>query len=87
MKNSKREMGTYKYRDHWNMLDQIIISKSFVDNKNFDYQCGSFEIIKPEFVLQNEGKYAGTSLPTYGGRKYLGGYSDHFAIGAKFIFK
>ncbi|MCW8849676.1 MAG: hypothetical protein OQJ81_06815 [Melioribacteraceae bacterium] len=79
--------GTYKYKDHWNMLDQIIVSKSLVDNNNIDYECGSFEIIKPEFVLQTEGKYAGTSLPTYGGRKYLGGYSDHFAIGAKFIFK
>jgi predicted extracellular nuclease len=79
--------GTYKYKEHWNMLDQIIISQSLIDDQNLDYKCGSFEIIKPEFVLQNSGKYAGTSLPTYGGRKYLGGYSDHFAIGAKFVFK
>ena len=79
--------GTYKYKNHWNMLDQIIVSNSFFDNKGFEYACGSFEIIKPDFVIQKDGKFAGTSLPTYGGRKYLGGYSDHFAIGAKIVFK
>ena len=67
------------------MLDQIIISKELSDNRGFDYVCDSFEIIKPEFLIQKEGKYKGTSLPTYGGRKYLAGYSDHFAIGAKFV--
>ncbi len=76
--------GTYKYKNHWNMLDQIIISNSLNDNKGFDYKCKSFEIIKPEFVIQKTGKYKGTSLPTFGGRKYLGGYSDHFSVGAKF---
>lgn len=77
--------GTYKYRDHWNMLDQIIISNRLFDQKAIDYNCGTFEIIKPEYIIQKDGKYAGTSLPTYGGRKYLGGYSDHFSIGAEFI--
>jgi len=77
--------GTYKFRDHWNMLDQIIISKSLLDGNGMDYKCDSFEILKPDFIIQQTGKYKGTSLPTYGGRKYLGGYSDHFAIGAKFI--
>jgi len=24
-------------------------------------------------------------MPTFGGRKYLGGYSDHIPVGAKFI--
>lgn len=82
----KKGYGTYRYKGHWNMLDQIIVSNSFLDGEKFDYECGSFEIIKPDFLIQKEGKYAGTSLPTFGGRKYLGGYSDHFAIGAKFIF-
>lgn len=77
--------GTYWYRDNWNMLDQIIISNALSDNEGIDYLCESFEIIKPDFILQKEGKYKGTSMPTYGGRKYLGGYSDHFAIGSKFV--
>ncbi|MCP5064253.1 MAG: endonuclease/exonuclease/phosphatase family protein [Ignavibacteriae bacterium] len=86
-KKFKEGQGTYRYKDHWNMLDQIIISKGLLDRKNIDYVCNSFEIIKPEFVIQKSGKYKGTSMPTYGGRKYLGGYSDHFAVGARFSFK
>lgn len=77
--------GTYKYRDHWNMLDQIIISNSFFDKNSIDLKCESFEIIKPDFIIQKEGKYKGTSLPTFGGRKYLGGFSDHYSIGAQFV--
>jgi len=76
--------GTYKYRGNWNMLDQIIISNGLLKNNHVYYLTDSFEIIKPDFVIQQEGKYKGTSLPTYGGRKYLGGYSDHYAIGARF---
>jgi predicted extracellular nuclease len=76
--------GTYKYKDHWNMLDQIIISNSLVDKKGINFKCDSFEIIKPDYIIQQSGKYKGTSLPTYGGRKYLGGFSDHFSIGAEF---
>lgn len=76
--------GSYKYKNHWNMLDQIIISSSLIDGNQMNYICNSFEIIKPDFTIQKTGKYKGTSLPTYGGRKYLGGYSDHFAVGAKF---
>ncbi|MEE9431333.1 MAG: hypothetical protein V3V16_09855, partial [Melioribacteraceae bacterium] len=86
-KQFKKGKGTYKYKKHWNMLDQIIISKGLLDKKNIDYVCNSFEIIKPKFVIQKSGKYKGTSMPTYGGRKYLGGYSDHFPVGAKFDFQ
>ncbi len=78
--------GTYKYKKHWNMLDQMIISKSLLDKKNTDYECNSFEIIHPNFMITKTGKYKGTAKPTYGGRKYLGGFSDHFPIGAKFEF-
>jgi exonuclease III len=79
--------GSYKYRDHWNMLDQIIVSTSLVDKKGLDFDCDSFEIIMPTFIVEKTGKYAGTPLPTFGGRKYLGGFSDHFPVGARFIIK
>jgi len=86
-KSFQQGMGTYKYKDHWNMLDQIIISKGLLDKKAPDYKCNSFRIIKPEYMITKSGKYKGTARPTYGGRKYLGGYSDHFPIGAEFYIK
>jgi hypothetical protein len=33
------------------------------------------------------GKFQGAPFPTYGGTRYLGGYSDHFAVTAKFIIE
>lgn len=80
-------LGTYKYRDDWNMLDQIIISGDLIANKDFYYICNSFNIYKPNFMVTHSGKYKGTAFPTYGGRQYLGGYSDHFPVTAKFLIQ
>ena len=80
-------LGTYKYRDDWNMLDQIIISGDLITNPDFYYVCNSFEIYKPHFLVTNSGKYKGTAFPTYGGRRYLGGYSDHFPVTEKFLIR
>jgi len=79
--------GSYKYQSEWNMLDQIIVSGNLITNKSFRLVCNSFEIYKPEFVVTHSGKYEGAPFPTYGGNRYLGGYSDHFPVLAKFIMK
>lgn len=76
--------GSYKYKDIWNMLDQIIISGSLIAGDEIQYICNSFEVYKPKVIVTQSGKYKGTPFPTYGGRKYLGGYSDHFPVIAKF---
>ena len=66
------------------MLDQIIVSGSIITGNDINYICNSFEVYKPNFIVTQSGKYEGTPFPTYGGRKYLGGYSDHFPVIAKF---
>ncbi len=86
-KLDEKNLGSYMYRGNFNMLDQIIISRGLVDGQGLDYKCGSFEIFSPEYVIQKKGKYKGAILPTYGGRKYLGGYSDHYPVGAEFIIR
>lgn len=80
-------LGTYKYKNDWNMLDQIIVSRSLITDKNFFYICNSFEIYKPELMITKSGDFKGTPFPTYGGRRYLGGYSDHFPVIAEFKIK
>jgi len=77
-------LGSYKYKDDWNMLDQIIISSSMLDSENFHYICNSFEVYKPDLMVTHSGKFEGTAFPTYGGSRYLGGYSDHYPVIAKF---
>lgn len=80
-------IGSYKYREDWNMLDQIIVSGDMLDGDRIHYLCNSFNVYKPEFMVTKSGKYEGTPFPTYGGSKYLGGYSDHFPVTSEFIIK
>lgn len=75
--------GSYKFRNEWNMLDQIIISDQNNTVKIF-YIDGSFDVYKPSFIITEEGKYAGTPKPFFGGRTFIGGYSDHFPVTARF---
>jgi hypothetical protein len=77
--------GSYKFRDTWNMLDQIIVSGSLLTDNQFYYICNSFEVHQPEYIVTQSGDYEGTPFPTFGGRRHLGGYSDHFPVTAKFV--
>lgn len=65
--------GSYKYHNEMNMLDQIIISS------NLWNPSVTSNIYNPSWLIQT-GKYAGFPLRTFGGKNYLGGYSDHFPV-------
>lgn len=78
-------LGSYKYRDDFNMLDQIIISKELLLGEKIKYVCNSFEVYKPYLMVTRTGKFEGAPFPTYGGTRYLGGYSDHYPVTAKFL--
>jgi len=79
--------GSYKYKDDFNMLDQIIISKELLLGDKIKYACNSFEVYKPYLMITRTGKFQGAPFPTYGGSRFLGGYSDHFPVTAKFIIR
>jgi predicted extracellular nuclease len=82
----EQKEGSFLYRGHWDFLDQVIISGGLL-NGDIKYVCNSFEIFKKDYLLEKEGKYKGSPFPTFGGKKYLGGYSDHLPVTAKFIIK
>ncbi|AFN75803.1 endonuclease/exonuclease/phosphatase family [Melioribacter roseus P3M-2] len=79
--------GTYNFRKDWNMIDQIIVSGALVDGRGLDYVKNSFEIVRPEYMIQKEGDYKGAPLRTFVGNRYFGGFSDHFPVAAKFYLK
>jgi predicted extracellular nuclease len=79
--------GTYSFKGKYEMIDQILLSSSLLGNGRIRYECESFDVIKPELMRYREGKNAGNPIPTYIGNRYIGGYSDHFPVGAKFIVK
>ncbi|WP_051203384.1 hypothetical protein [Hugenholtzia roseola] len=76
---AKAGKGTYNYRGEWNMLDQMLISKSLLDKKGLKFEKS--DIFAPEWLKQQQPeKYRGNPDRTYVGERYLGGYSDHFPI-------
>lgn len=69
--------GSYNYNNEWNMLDQLIVSKKI--NQKYIIN-NSAQVFSPEWLKQHGGKYEGYPDRTYAGKKYLGGYSDHFPV-------
>jgi len=73
--------GTYNYRGDWNMLDNIVVSNALL-NGDKGYKCSTKEgeIFRESWLCFK--KKSGVKIPnrTYLGPKYVGGYSDHFAV-------
>ena len=80
--------GTYNYQGTWNMLDQVIVSYSLLNQKNgltTGFESG--QILKEEFMMFESENY-GIALPsaTYGGPQYYGGPSDHLPVYVEFTW-
>jgi predicted extracellular nuclease len=76
----KKNLGSYNYRNEWNMLDNIVVSRSLLDDKGFrctEKQGFVFHKSWMEFKNRN-GKMSPNK--TYSGDKYTGGISDHFPV-------
>jgi hypothetical protein len=80
-------LGSFFYQSDFNMIDQIIISKELLIGGKIKYVCNSFEVYKPYLMVTRTGKFQGAPFPTYGGLRYLGGYSDHFPVTAIFFIE
>lgn len=68
--------GSLMYKGEWNLFDQIIVSQALISN-NQGWNITKTIVFNQEYLFQQEGKYKGYPLRTFGGRKYLNGYSDH----------
>lgn len=72
--------GTTVHNGQWNLFDQIIISTNFFESKRKSLRYVNADIYDADFLKQAEGKYKGTPYRTYVGKRYKGGYSDHFPV-------
>lgn len=78
IKNSKT--ATLKYKENWDMFDQIIVSGSLL-NAQSGYRISKAKIYDAEFLLEPDEKYLGTRPKrTFIGLKYHGGFSDHLPV-------
>ncbi len=78
-------IGTYKFKNQWNILDQIITSQNLYPSSMISHHDNCWgkiaQIYQANFLLVPDDKY-GNKKPykTYNGMKYAGGFSDHLPI-------
>lgn len=78
---SRKGHGTLKFGKDWDFYDQFVITQTlFNGNIAMKYKPGSQGIFAPAYLRQDSGRYKGYPLRTFGGNKYLNGYSDHFPV-------
>lgn len=74
--------GTHYFKGQWGVLDQVIISGCVLNSqKGLFTRPTDVHVYSPDFILQPDKANMGVKpLPTYSGRRYLGGYSDHLPV-------
>ncbi len=81
-----RRKGSLSFRGKWNLFDQILFSNSFHKFEEGTHSFSCAKIFDEDFLKIYKGRRKGTPFRTYAGRKYLGGYSDHFPVFAQLKF-
>ena len=76
----KEKKGTIKYRDRWQLYDQIIISGNLCDKKIKGLKYTKSEIHLRPHMINNEGRYKDYPKRTHANGRWLNGYSDHLPI-------
>ena len=80
--SKQKEVGSYKYKGEWGLLDQLIVSGALLDsNGNTHTSEEMAHIARLTFLLTEDAKYGGVQpFRTYNGMRYQGGFSDHLPI-------
>jgi len=77
---STLDKGSLNHRFEWLIFDQILFSTNFFDSKSTKFNIGEANVFNSKFLTEYKGKYKGLPFRTYVGKRYKGGYSDHFPV-------
>jgi len=72
--------GTLNHKKQWHLFDQIIFSKNFFDIESEKHSFKYAAVFDRLFLKKWNGKYKGNPFRTYVGKRYQGGFSDHFPV-------
>ncbi|MBU2929451.1 endonuclease/exonuclease/phosphatase family protein [Winogradskyella psychrotolerans] len=72
--------GSSSHNFQWQLFDQILFSTNFFDTSNSKLTFSDAKVFNSKFLTQSDGKYKGQPFRTFVGKKYKGGYSDHFPV-------
>lgn len=82
----QKKFSTF-YLKYGLLFDQIIISKEFINKYSFPLKFLEAEVFSISQLSNFDRRFIGKPFRTYAGSRYLGGYSDHFPVLAKFSKK
>lgn len=86
-KLDRSEKGTHFYNNEWGMLDQMMVSNSWlIAKKGNTLKKKTVDVYKADEVLFKHSYLGAIPNKTYSGNKYHGGFSDHLAISLQFEF-
>lgn len=84
----KKGLGTECYRDEWHLIDQIMISGAFVNNRNDKWKYYNAAIFNDDMLVNKIGKDKGRPHRSFTiAQVWDNGYSDHFPVLMYFISK
>lgn len=72
--------GSLKYNGKWNLFDQIIFSKNFLEKNHDSFSFYYAALFNKKLMKFYRAKFKGNPFRTYIGRWYQGGFSDHFPV-------
>lgn len=75
-----RDMGSLNHHFQWHLFDQILFSTNFFNSTSSNLVFKGAQVFNSKFLTQYKGKYKGQPFRTYVGKKYKGGFSDHFPV-------
>ncbi len=72
--------GSLNYKGQWNLFDQIIFTPNFFQTDKGTHRFAHADVFNDRFLAEWKGRYKNNPFRTFVGKKYLGGYSDHFPV-------
>jgi len=79
--------GSMLYQNTWYLFDQIIVSNNLlVNTKGLHTRPESGSILKYDWMFYMPDGKTHYPKPTFSGKEYLGGFSDHLPVFAKFSY-
>jgi hypothetical protein len=73
-------IGTLAWQDSWNLFDQVILNKNWMEGNFETWQYHNVRIFNKDFLKSDFGNFRGYPFRTYSGGTYTAGYSDHFPV-------
>lgn len=75
-----RYEGSLNHKSDWYLFDQIILSPNWMKAYENPLEYLRSDVYNDHFLTEYGGKYKGNPFRTYAGKRYLGGYGDHFPV-------